>query len=98
MAIMRKSKPVVLEKHHFNERGETFSNNMLEILDHQDFLARINILGFQINLCFIRVGFPIETLLEGNKPEVKDESVIEFRKIKIKDTWEFLILMQKPAD
>ena len=32
------------------------------------------------------VGFPIETLLEQRKPEVKEESVIEFRKNSKKNT------------
>ena len=66
-----------------------FLNNLPENLDYQDFDARIKILGFQINLCFIRVRFPIETLPEENNPEVEEESLIEFLQIaKFSDFWE----------
>ena len=88
---MNKFKPVVTEKHHFEQRVKAFFTNFLEVLDYQDFYARTDINGFQINLCSTGVGFSIQTLLEENKPEVEEESVIEFRK-KFKknklDSWE----------
>ena len=66
-----------------------FFNNLPENLDYEDFDARIKIFGFQISLCFKGVRFPLETLLEEKKPEVKEESVIEFLQIaKVLDFWE----------
>ena len=75
---MRKIEPVITEKHHFDKRGDTFFNKFLEVLDYQHFDSMTKIIGFQINLCFIGLGFSIETLLEENKPEAKEESLIEF--------------------
>ena len=78
---MKKIKPVVTEKLHFDERVESFLIKFLEDLDFRNFDARINIIGFQINLCFKGSVFSIEVLLEENKPEVKEGSVVEFREI-----------------
>ena len=83
---LKRIQPVVTEEHHFEKRFETFFNNFLEVLDYQVFYARTDISDFQINLCFMGVGFPIETLLVQKEPEVKEESVIEFRKNSKKNT------------
>ena len=86
---MKKVETVVTVKQHFEKRGEAFFNKFWENLDYQHFDARINIIGFQINLCSMRVGFSIENLLEEIKPEVNEENVVEFlQNSKILDCWE----------
>ena len=66
-----------------------FRNKILEILDYEEFGARINIKIFSIEHPFEGEGLPIETLLEEIKPEAIEKSVIEYRQTsKEIDTWD----------
>ena len=77
-----------------------FLTSFLEILDYQHFDSMTKIIGFQINLSFIGVGFSFQILLEGNKTEVKEESVTYFRQIPRKNETPGSVgkLMQKTSN
>ena len=70
-------KPLSTEKDHFDERVESFLNNLLEFLGYQDFDARISIIRFRSELSFTGIGLSNDLLVEEFKPEVKENSLIE---------------------
>ena len=50
MTLIKETKPVVTDKHHFGNRDESFlRNNFLEILDYQDFDENVNIKSFSVS-------------------------------------------------
>ena len=74
--IFRKIKPVIPEKHHIDKRGETIFNKFPGNFRLSTFDSMTKIIGFQINLSFIGVGFSFEIFLGENRIEFKEESVI----------------------
>ena len=62
-------KSMVTEKHHFDKREELILiNNFSEILDYQDFDARINFHGFRSENSTKLTMFSLEFLLEEIQP------------------------------
>ena len=75
---MEAIKPVVKEKNQFDNRVQSILITILmEILDNQDFDARINIKGFSIKSSSTGVRFSIETLIDEIKTVVPEKSQFE---------------------
>ena len=68
VTLIKKIKPRVTEKHHFDKREESILiNNFWELLDYQDCDAKISIKGFWSETSSSLAEFSIEILLEEFK-------------------------------
>ena len=78
--IMMKIKPVVTERHRFdNTKWKFFRKKFLEILDQQYFDARINIDGFSVESASRRVRVPLDNYLDEIRPVIVENYEIEYR-------------------
>ena len=67
-------KPVVTEKQNFDNRGESFQQHFLELLDDQSFDAWINIVGLSMESASTKVWFSDKILIDEVKPVVAAKS------------------------
>ena len=71
VTLMKKIKPRVTKKHHFDKRENwILINNFWENLDYQDCDGKINFHCFWSNTSTILIGFSIQISLEELKPVI----------------------------
>ena len=81
---MKEIKSVVTEKHPFGySRSIILINNFLEVLDYQDFDARININGFSVKSSSTGVRLSLQILIDELKPGFAEKIQFEQRGVSI---------------
>ena len=77
--ILKELKPIVTEKHCFDNRNESFLlNKFLQTLDYQDFIGGIKFIGLVNKTPTPGKGLSIDVLLEDIKPVVQEKIEFEF--------------------